>query len=197
MTRPVPRALFPDQLVAGDLELVRWNARFAREMGAAISTSLEELRRWMPWASSVPAVEQLRATLAQGNVRFESNEDWPYVIREPGGELVGSTGLHRRAGPDVVEIGYWIRSDRTGRGYATTAARVLTDAAFERGAGIERVEISTHELNAASQAVARKLRYQVVREEPREAQGTVPEGRSLIWSMSRADWPREGAGVAT
>jgi RimJ/RimL family protein N-acetyltransferase len=189
--------MFPDHLGAGDLELVRWNARFAREMAMAISTSLEGLRRWMPWASSVPAVDQLRTTLELGNLRFEANEDWPYVIRKPDGELVGSTGLHRRAGPDVVEIGYWVRSDRTSRGYATTAARALTDMAFVRGVGIERVEISTHELNAASQAVARKLGYQVVREEPKEAQGTVPEGRFLVWSMSRADWPREGADVAT
>jgi RimJ/RimL family protein N-acetyltransferase len=189
--------LFPDQLCAGDLELVRWNARFAGEMAMAISTSLEELRRFMPWATSVPAVEELRATLNRGDARFESDEDWPYVIRESDGALVGSTGLHRRDGPEVVEIGYWIRSDRTSRGYATTTARALTDAAFERAAGIERVEMSTHELNVASQAVARKLGYQVVREESKGAQGTVPEGRYLVWSMSRADWPREHAGVAT
>lgn len=190
MTRPAPGSFFPDHLAAGDLDLVRWNAGFAREMAMAISSSFEELRRWMPWASSIPEVDQLRVTLDQGDARFGSNVDWPYVVREQSGELVGSTGLHRRCGPDVVEMGYWIRSDRTGRGYATTVARTLTDTAFDRGPGIEHVEISTHERNAASQAVARKLGYRVVREVPKEAQGPVPGGRFLIWSMDRANWPR-------
>jgi RimJ/RimL family protein N-acetyltransferase len=87
-----------------------------------------------------------------------------------------------------VEIGYWIRSDRTGRGYATNVARTLTNAAFAHGPRIEDVEIWTHEHNAASRAVARKLGYQVVREVTKEAQGAVPEGRFLVWSMDRSAW---------
>ena len=37
----------------------------------------------------------------------------------------------RRVGPVAIEIGYWIRSDHAGRGYATEAAAILVEAAGE------------------------------------------------------------------
>ncbi len=197
VSRAAPEALFPDRFWTRDLELLRWDARFADDMVRAIASSFDELRKWMPWAISVPTIDEMRTTLEQGNSRFGSNEDWPYVVCGQRGELVGSTGLHRRSGPDVVEIGYWIRSDWTGQGYATAVAKALTDAAFERDPRIGRVEISTHERNAASQAVARKLGYEVVREVPKGSQGSVPGGTFLIWSVDRAAWPHESASNAS
>jgi RimJ/RimL family protein N-acetyltransferase len=166
-------------------------------MISAVTSSLSELRAWMPWASSIPTLDEMRVTLDQGDIRFGLNEDWPYVICDQEAELVGSTGLHRRSGPDVVEIGYWIRSERTGRGYATSVARALTDAAFHCDPRIEHVEISSHERNAASQPVARKLGYEVVREVPKGSQGSVPGGTFLIWSVDRAAWPHESASNAS
>jgi ribosomal-protein-serine acetyltransferase len=197
VTQAAPEPVFPDQLPVRDLDLVRWNARFSHDMISAVTSSLVELRAWMPWASSVPTLDEIRVTLDQGDIRFGLNEDGPYVIRDQEAELVGSTGLHRRTGPDVVEIGYWIRSDRTGRGYATSVARALSDAAFHCDPRIEHVEIVTHERNAASQAVARKLGYQVVREVPKGPQGSAPEGNFLVWSVDRDAWPYGPATAAS
>lgn len=178
---------FPDWIDVSPLALRRWDGSFASAMVSAIASSFEELHAWMPWASVVPTAEAMRATLIDGGQRFERNEDWPFVIIE-GPELVGSAGLHRRSGPSVLEIGYWIRTDRTRRGYATSVARTLTSAAFEMVPELERVEIVTHGENVASQAVARRLGFSLWREETREPDGTVPGGRFCVWSMDRSLW---------
>lgn len=78
-----------------------------------------------------------------------------HVIEIATGELVGNCGLMRRVGPDAIEIGYWIRSDRTGRGYATEAARMLVGAAWMLD-DVGRVEIRFDAANTASAAVAAK-----------------------------------------
>lgn len=78
-----------------------------------------------------------------------------HVIEIETAELVGNCGLMRRVGPGAIEIGYWIRSDRAGRGYATEAARLLVDAAGLLD-DIERIEIRFDAANGASAAVAAK-----------------------------------------
>ncbi len=78
--------------------------------------------------------------------------------RADGSELIGGAGLHRRVGPDALEIGYWLRASRVGQGLATEAAAVLTRLAFER-CGVIRVEIHVDPANTASLAVADRLGY--------------------------------------
>jgi RimJ/RimL family protein N-acetyltransferase len=51
----------------------------------------------------------------------------------------------------------WVRSDRMGRGTATSALELVTAAAFS--AGYQRLELRCDEGNAASAAVARKAGY--------------------------------------
>ena len=60
-----------------------------------------------------------------GEAAFDADREWSYALveRAPASSW-GRAGLHRRSGPETVEIGYWVRSDRTGRGYATAAAPV-------------------------------------------------------------------------
>jgi RimJ/RimL family protein N-acetyltransferase len=47
-----------------------------------------------------------------------------------GDDIVGSTGLHRRACPAALEIGYWIAVGHLRQGYATEVSGALTIAAF-------------------------------------------------------------------
>ena len=81
--------------------------------------------------------------------------------------------------PTLLEIGYWVRSDRTGRGYATSAARILTDTGFDCCPDVDRIEIRCHPANLASAAVPPKLGYRL------DTSGT---GGDLIWAVTRADW---------
>ncbi len=79
------------------------------------------------------------------------------------GELVGSSGLHRRIGPGGLEIGYWIHPRHLRRGLATEVARQLTDRAFA-DPSVDRVEIHHDRANAASGGVPAKLGFELVGE---------------------------------
>jgi RimJ/RimL family protein N-acetyltransferase len=178
-------SLLPDTLSAGAIELRRWRTGCLEDLMAAVRASLRELRQWMPWASVMPTAEDQLAVLTVGEASFDADTDWSYTLHElESGELVGGTGLHRRLGP-AIEIGYWVRSDRTGRGYATASARALTAAAFSHIADIERVEIHMDRANVASAAVPRKLGYRLDREEPREILAPGHTGTGLVWVLDR------------
>ena len=126
----------------------------------AVDSSLDHLRVFMNWAWDAPlpleAVEELLATFRS---QFEAGENFTYGLFTPDEtELVGGCGLHRRAGPEALEIGYWMRASRLRRGLVTEAAAALTRAAFERCA-VERVEIHVDPANVASLGVPAKLGY--------------------------------------
>ncbi|WP_425147752.1 GNAT family N-acetyltransferase [Deinococcus sp.] len=126
----------------------------------AVMASLPELRRWMVWAQEPLDEAGYTQNLTRAAERFESGEELRFLIWDAAGEtLIGSSGfraLHWEV--PKAEIGYWIDSRYTGQGYASEAARALTDFGFEV-LGFRRIEIRCDALNAASAAVARKLGY--------------------------------------
>ena len=161
------------------LVLRRWALTDAERLLAAIEHSLPELREWMPWASVQPTLESVRAFLERSGSEAGSVVEMGFGLFEADGEVVGGFGLHRRRGPGILEIGYWVRSDRTGRGYATSAARTLTDTGFVCFPDVDRIEIRCHPANLASAAVPPKLGYHL---------DTSETGGGLIWAVTRADW---------
>jgi RimJ/RimL family protein N-acetyltransferase len=179
----------PDRLPAPPLELRRWSSSHLPDLMAAIERSVEELGLWFPWAAGgVPSVDEERQVLAAGVGDFDRDVDWSYSLFESSsGELVGGCGLHRRRA-DCLEIGYWVRSDRHRRGYATAAARCLTDAAFAGVHDAVRVEIRMDRANLASARVPAKLGYRMDGEEAHEPLARGHTGRRLIWALTRDRW---------
>jgi RimJ/RimL family protein N-acetyltransferase len=119
----------------------------------AVQASLAELERWMPWASadygSDGFAEYLRGSRQRG--------DRPLLICEPDGTVVGGTGLNQLDTANLrVNLGYWVRSDRAGRGYATRAARLAARWGVLE-LGFQRIDIVMSVENLASRAVAEKL----------------------------------------
>lgn len=102
-------------------------------------------------------------------------------------EIVGSAGLHRSAGPDILDIGYWISARFLRRGFATCAASMLTEMAFSMPE-ISRVEIHHDKANIASEGVPRKLAFRLVEE--RTDGGEAPEalGVERVWRLERSEW---------
>src|SRR3954469_1726880 len=124
-------AALPEVLSAGPVELRRCRVADLDALMGAIEISQLELARWLPWADPMPTREAELEFLGTRQAAFDADEDWGYFLIESGtDELVGGAGLHPKA-PGEVEIGYWVRTDRTRRGYATAAARALTNAAFD------------------------------------------------------------------
>jgi RimJ/RimL family protein N-acetyltransferase len=179
----------PDILDAGPLELHRASPEYVERVREAVEESLSELRPWMGWAQTLPTSEAQSAVLSEAERSFQGDQDWMYLLIDRATTTVaGGSGLHRRIGPHGVEIGYWVRTSFTGRGYATQTAQTLTDTAFSHLDWVERVEIHMDRANAASAAVPRKLGFTLVREEERPRVTPGQTGVGLIWSVERSAW---------
>lgn len=123
------------------------------EVVAAIQASLPELSPWMPWAT----VDYDLAAHHEWVTGSRQRGDRPLLICEPGGAIVGATGinaldvLNRRA-----NLGYWVRTASTGRGYATRSARLVARWAVVE-LGFHRLDIVMAVGNHASRAVAERV----------------------------------------
>jgi [ribosomal protein S5]-alanine N-acetyltransferase len=95
-------------------------------------------------------------------------------------ELVGDCGpsLQQVDGTSFVELGWHVRRDRQGRGYATEAGAVCRDHAW-RVLDVDRLISLIRPENVPSWKVARKLGF-------RPWRGTVRAGMAhVVWSLER------------
>lgn len=151
----------PPYLIRTERLTIRcWEPRDARLLKEALDASLDHLRPWMPWAAGEPQpLEEKAELLRLFRGRFDLGEDFVYgIFTRDEAEVVGGTGLHTRIGEGALEIGYWIRASRVGRGYATEASAALTRAAF-RVCGVDRVEIRVDPANEVSLRIPRRLGF--------------------------------------
>ena len=81
-------------------------------------------------------------------------EDMEFVVLL-NGEIIGGVNLESVAG-GIYEIGWTIRQDRRGKGYATEAAKALVDYAFEE-LHAEKIQAHCDSRNQASEKVMRKI----------------------------------------
>ena len=103
------------------------------------------------------------------------------------GLVVGSSGLHRRRGPGVLEIGYWVHHDHVRKGIATEIASAMTTAAFTVR-GIDRVEIHHDKANIASAGIPRALGFTYAGERQDAVTSPGEAGIDCRWTMSRVEW---------
>jgi RimJ/RimL family protein N-acetyltransferase len=182
-------AAMPDVLDASPLTLTRWRPEDVDEVLEAVRSSFAELRQWMHWAQTIPTRDQQRDVLTEANSAFDAGTDFAYLFREIAtGAVVGGGGVHRRIGRGAVEIGYWVRTDRHNRGYATSAAGAMTDAAFIYLADVDRIEIHMDRANTASARIPEKLGYRLLGTESREKLALAHTGEAYVWQKSRDEW---------
>ena len=136
-----------------------WNPEDAPLLQVAVEDSREHLAPWMPWAREEKTLDQQIELLREFRGKFDLGEDFIYGIFDLGERRVlGGTGLHKRAGDNSREIGYWIHVDHVGQGLATEASAALTKVAFEVDR-VDRVEIHCAPANARSAAIPEKLGF--------------------------------------
>lgn len=178
----------PERILAPRLVLRPWSVDDAPRLKALIDANLDHLRRWMPWAMNEPSpVEAIAERIEMFRGQRERGEDYGVGLLR-GDEAIGGAGLHRRDGPGVLEVGYWIAAAHGGRGYATEAAFALTELAFTM-AGIERVEIRCDPRNVVSAAVPRKLGF--VHKTTLKANTVTPTGEprdTMVWETTLSSW---------
>ena len=177
----------PEELPSEHLVLRRWRDEDVEALAGAITESIEHLRPWLPWIAAEPLPRDERLALIG-----QWAQDWDHggdmvVGVFLGDDVVGGAGLHRRLGPDALEIGYWVHADHLRRGYASEIGAALTNAAFTLD-GIDRVEIHIDEANSASSGVPQALGFTLAGSSPDEAVAPGELGIECRWTMSRRGW---------
>jgi len=142
------------------VHLVPIEASDAHDLWCGVEASRRELEPWLPW---VPFNADPDASYRYADA---SALDWDharacrFTIRErTTHRFLGVIGLESFAHlHQSVELGYWLRSDCTGRGLMTEAARTLLDWAF-RDLHAHRVRVAAATDNHASLSVIARLGF--------------------------------------
>lgn len=132
----------------------------ARDLWGAVESSRSELERWLPW---VPFNVDPDASYRYADA---SAQDWDtgracrLAVREKGTrQFVGVVSLESLAHlHQNGDLGYWLRTDVTGRGYMTEAAAEVVRWAF-RDLHAHRVRVAAATDNHASLAVIARLGF--------------------------------------
>lgn len=184
-------ALLPQRLSDGVVTVRRYRPDDVDALGAAVRASLPELRAWMPWAAAEPISRAERQALVDGFIAGWGDDHVVAICDATDEtEIIGGSGLHPRIGVGGYEIGYWVRTDRTGAGIAGRVARLLTDAAFAH-LGADHVEIHHDEANERSARVPRRLGFDLVAVEPDPPDAPRADADTGIewrWRMTARAW---------
>ena len=182
---PLPQPL-PRLVVGSRISLDVWRADRVEEVRALVERSQHTLSAFLPWAESLPSFEDESEAQATSEQRWQEGRMAGWMLLE-GDAVRGMVGLHRRGGPDELEIGYWLDDTATGRGLMTEACTMATDVAFAVE-GIEFVEIIHDRANRRSEGVPARLGYRRVAAFTSTARARCESGIKVRWSMRRDDW---------
>jgi RimJ/RimL family protein N-acetyltransferase len=120
---------------------------------------------------------------------------WAADLRKTGA-FVG--WFHLRPGendpPGEAELGYRLRREAWGNGYASEGARGLVDKAFAE-LGLDRVRAETMTVNTASRRVMEKAGLRYVKTFFADWPDTIPgdEHGDVEYALTRQEWERRGS----
>jgi ribosomal-protein-serine acetyltransferase len=143
------------ELTDGEIALRPVTISLVDDLTAAVQASRAELSPWMPWCRSNTGHVEMAEFVRGARRAHQIGTEHHFAIHAAiGGAFLGMCGITRiQERVRSAELGYWLRSDATGEGYATKSVRLLASWAFEE-LGLERIAIIAAVTNLASQAVA-------------------------------------------
>jgi RimJ/RimL family protein N-acetyltransferase len=126
----------------------------------AIMASINELKHWMPFAQKEQSEQDVELNIRSSYISFLKREDLRLLVfLKETGEFVASSGLHRiNWSIPKFEIGYWIDSRFSGKGYMTEAVKGISDFAFQE-LNARRLEIRCDASNYKSRAIPERLGF--------------------------------------
>jgi RimJ/RimL family protein N-acetyltransferase len=158
----------PIELRTARLLLRPWRAADAAGLHPVLEANRAHLEPWIPARVATPApIPVLAQRLAGFAADFATAREWRYgLFSRDEREVLGEIGLYPRAASgrvpyadaDCVELGYWLRTDATGQGLVTEAARALLAVAAALP-HLSHVEIRCDARNVPSAAVPRRLGF--------------------------------------
>ncbi|MES2521746.1 MAG: GNAT family N-acetyltransferase [Gemmatimonadota bacterium] len=171
-----------------------WQASDAAALLAVLEANQAHLGDWIPRRVSEPApLPDMTRRLTEYGAELAADRAWRYaLIDAESGAVLGEVSLFPRdaagrvdfAAADRVEIGYWLRGDRTGEGLVTEATEAVL-AMVSALPTLAHAEIRCDERNHASAAIPRRLGFMLSSSlhSPAVVQGDPPEVLQ-VWTRS-------------
>lgn len=126
----------------------------------AIQKSINELKPWMPFVHKEQSEELCEVNTRNAYTEFIKRNDLRlHIFLRETGEFIGSSGLHRINWEiPKFEIGYWIDTRYSGKGYIIEAVQGISNFAFDE-LKARRVEIRCDSKNEKSCRIPEKLDF--------------------------------------
>ncbi len=147
-----------DMMTGSSIGIRRFHAVDVPSLFLAARESMTELQQWMAWCRADYSLDDCLDFVSACDEEWEAGRKYSFAIYDrKDGALVGSVGLsgvnhvHRFA-----NVGYWVRSSRTGQGAASAGLRLAARFAFEE-LHLNRLELIIALGNYASIRVAEKV----------------------------------------
>ncbi|GAB1780065.1 GNAT family N-acetyltransferase [Priestia megaterium] len=128
----------------------------------AINNSIEDLKPWMQFAQKKQTEEEIEINVRKSYTEFLQRDDLRlHIFLKETGEFIGSSGLHRiNWSVPKFEIGYWINSCFSRKGYMKEAVEGIVNFSLEE-LGAKRLEIRCDPRNIRSRAIPEKLGFKL------------------------------------
>lgn len=165
-------------LRVGNLIIRRWVNEDWEALLEAVSEPSDTLARWLPrWTR--PSEASVREWIAGTDIWWCLAESYVWSVWNQAGDLLGEINVHTLDWKNqTAQLGYWVRTSRSGHGVATAAVRRVAQWAFEV-LDLQRLEIQVAPDNVASLRCAVKIGAVM---EP-----TVKGQAAVVFSLRRAD----------
>lgn len=121
----------------------------------AVQISHSELSVWMDWCTPDYSKDLTVDWIERQPKEWAEGSNYQFAIFDTQDRaFLGACGInHINQYYLLANLGYWVRTDQTGKGIATEASRLVAQFGFKR-LGLRRIEIVTGVDNKASRKVA-------------------------------------------
>jgi ribosomal-protein-serine acetyltransferase len=186
-----------EPLTTANLELHPFRRRDVDPLTVAVRLSLPELTKWLPWAHPGYSRDDAVRFVRESAQAWREGRAYDFAITRTGQSThLGNVSIwHVSRSFHVGEIGYWVRTDRSGQGIATEVTARMLQVGFDR-LGMHRIVLRIAVGNRASERVAEKLdfvREGVLREELKVRGHWLDH---TVWSMLEHEYRRRAAAYA-
>jgi len=145
------------RLTDGKILLRPYEKKDIDDLHQATIASLKELIPWMPWAFEGYSLAQSRFWIKNTLKNWQDGREYNFAIYDAvSSGFLGAAGINEISPVNnTANLGYWVRSDRTGQGIAVAATKLLAKWGFDV-LKLNRISIHVAVDNVRSLRVAEK-----------------------------------------
>lgn len=170
-----------------NLKLVLPMESDAETIYRVVRENLEELKRWMPWASDDYSIDTARAFVKTNLIELAKDGVFAAAVVFDE-KIVGTIGFHNLNKENKsVQLGYWLDKNAQGKGLITKCCVALISFAFQN-LRLNRIQINCNVENTKSRAVPERLGFKLEGVH-RQVERLNDEFRDwAIYALLAADW---------